>query len=76
MSTIKNDIGEIAGYIWHHLDKSGEASVATVKTDIIKQYKVEETFFFLAIGWLLRENNIQINGGENEKFDDKKIKLF
>lgn len=49
-------IGEAAGTIWNYLDKNGPTSVTkiTTETDISKN-EVQR-----AIGWLLKEDKLQI----------------
>ncbi|HOT76420.1 MAG TPA: winged helix-turn-helix domain-containing protein [Candidatus Wallbacteria bacterium] len=71
---IKTEIGDIAGYIWKYLDKEGETEYSALKKAIKEKHDVEEQFFVMAIGWLLRENNIQvINDGK--KIDTSKVKI-
>jgi len=71
---IKTDIGEIAGYIWHHLDKAGETRVSVVREEIKKKYSIDDLRFTLALGWLMRENNIRVTV-DTENFEASKIKL-
>lgn len=71
---IKTDIGEIAGYIWHYLDKAGETAVSVVREEIKKKYSIGDLHFTLALGWLMRENNIRITH-DKDNFENSKIKL-
>ncbi len=71
---IKTEIGDIAGYIWKYLDKEGETSYSALKKEIMQKHSVEEPLFIMAIGWLLRENNIAVVN-DNDKFDNSKIKI-
>ena len=52
-----NNIGETAGQVYQVLEKNGELTLARLKT------VTEATDFQLsaAIGWLARENKVQIN---------------
>lgn len=71
---IKTEIGDIAGYIWKYLDKEGETGYCELKKAIIEKHAVEEHFFIMAIGWLLRENNILIVN-DNKKFENSRVKI-
>jgi predicted transcriptional regulator len=49
-------IGEAAGKIWNYLDKNGPTSVTKIATEIdINKSEVQR-----AIGWLLKEDKLQI----------------
>lgn len=49
-------IGDAAGKVWHYLDKNGEASVSKVTTETgLGKNEVQR-----AIGWLLKEDKLQI----------------
>ena len=52
-----NNIGETAGKIFQALEKNGETTVAKLKTAT----KANDFILSAAIGWLARENKIQIN---------------
>jgi len=49
-----HEIGETAGDIWRTLDEEGPLRLSTLK----KQMKVSDALFFMAIGWLARENKV------------------
>jgi hypothetical protein len=49
-------IGETAGAVWHMLSDGGPTTLAS----LIEAAGVPESLFFLAIGWLARENKITI----------------
>lgn len=49
-------IGKIAGEIWHYLDEHGEVSVAEIKFSL----GYSNSLIFLALGWLARENKINL----------------
>lgn len=71
---IKTEIGDIAGYIWKFLDKEGETEYSALKKAIMQKHEIDETFFIMATGWLLRENNIIITSDNNE-FANSKVKI-
>ena len=50
----KNDIGINAGVIWHLLSEKGELSIR----EIGELTNFQETFIYLALGWLSREDKI------------------
>jgi hypothetical protein len=49
-------IGETAGALWHMLSDGGPTTVAS----LIEAAGVPESLFFIAVGWLARENKITI----------------
>jgi hypothetical protein len=49
-------IGETAGVLWHILFEQGPATFAP----LIEAMGVPESLFFMAVGWLARENKITI----------------
>jgi hypothetical protein len=51
---IKSKIGIHAGLIWQQLDRNGERELPALKEEL--KLDVEE--FYLALGWLARENKI------------------
>jgi hypothetical protein len=59
-TNLDNKIGNDAGKIWHLLNKKGEIEV----TSIFNLLNIEENDAYSAIGWLARENKIQLNIGE------------
>jgi len=48
-------IGEMAGALWQLLAEEGPASFAT----LIQEVGVPESLFYMAVGWLARENKIE-----------------
>jgi hypothetical protein len=53
-------IGETAGKIWKFLEENGEASL----TQIRKGVKADQNLILQAIGWLAREDKVQIEKKE------------
>jgi hypothetical protein len=51
---LKSITGTNAGMIWHHLDKNGECAV----NKLAKQLGMNNQQFFMALGWLTRENKV------------------
>ncbi len=51
-----NAIGETAGKVWKFLDQKGEATLNQMK----KGVKAEPNLILQAIGWLAREDKLQI----------------
>jgi hypothetical protein len=49
-------IGETAGVVWHVLSEQGPTTFGIV----IEAIGVPESLFFMAVGWLARENKITI----------------
>ena len=54
--TIDQDIGQMAGAIWHALNPHGELSLAQLK----KLVEAKSPIFDWAIGWLAREGKVVI----------------
>ena len=50
------EIGETAGHIWHTLDEEGPLRVTALK----KQIKASEAVLHMALGWLAREDKIEM----------------
>jgi hypothetical protein len=50
------EIGIVAGAIWHALDANGEMMLAKLK----KEVKAEGPIFDWAVGWLAREDKIEM----------------
>lgn len=50
------DIGQAAGVIWHHLDRSGERTLAALRDET----KLGQPLLLLALGWLAREGKIEL----------------
>ncbi len=53
---IKNEIGETAGRVWQVLSSDGPQTVAQLK----KKLKEAGDLVDFALGWLAREDNIEI----------------
>ena len=53
---MSEEIGTMAGVIWHTLETNGEMTVAKLK----KELKAPSPVFDWAIGWLAREDKIAI----------------
>jgi hypothetical protein len=54
---MNEEIGKVAGAIWHALDASGEMTIARLK----KEVEAEAPYFDWALGWLAREDKIEIS---------------
>jgi hypothetical protein len=54
---ITHEIGEAAGAIWRTLDSQGELTLAKLK----KEVKVKDPVFHWALGWLAREEQVEIS---------------
>jgi hypothetical protein len=55
-NTIEEDIGQMAGAIWHALNTHGELSLAQLKKLVEAKGPIVEW----AIGWLVREGKIVV----------------
>ena len=53
---VSEQIGTMAGAIWHALEVNGEMSLAKLKKDL----KAGTPLFDWAIGWLAREDKIML----------------
>ena len=51
-------IGETAGRVWHFLDKNPQSTFEQA----YKSLSVEPTLFYMAVGWLAREDKIFFDG--------------
>ena len=51
-----NQVGEAAGNIWHTLDEEGPLSITALK----KQIEAPDAVFYMALGWLAREDKLNI----------------
>ncbi len=51
-----HEIGEAAGNIWHTLDEEGPLRLAALK----KQIDASDPVLYMALGWLAREDKVQI----------------
>ena len=52
-----DNIGHIAGAIWHYLDENNEATV----TKITREIGETERSVLMGIGWLAREGKLHFN---------------
>jgi hypothetical protein len=50
-------VGETAGLIWQALDSQGPLKLTTLK----KQLKATDTLLHMALGWLAREDKIEMS---------------
>jgi hypothetical protein len=57
-------VGEYAGAIWHALEGKNALSQKEIK----KATKLKDKEFFLGLGWLLREDKINVTEGEDEDY--------
>ena len=55
-------IGETAGVVWHVLADQGPTTFAP----LIETIGVPESLFFMAVGWLARENKITIESHDGD----------
>ncbi len=53
---MKDRIGYVAGQIWHLLNEQGELTPIKIKA----QLGLSNTMLYLALGWLSRENKVNI----------------
>ncbi len=51
-----NDIGLAAGEVWRYLDANGPSAADTMK----RKLKMGSDLFYAAVGWLAREDKLQI----------------
>jgi winged helix-turn-helix protein DUF2582 len=51
---MSEEIGNMAGVIWHALEANGEVTLANLK----KELKASSPLFDWAVGWLAREDKI------------------
>jgi len=54
-----NEIGETAGAVWETLSNEGPLSFATLMDEV----NAPQSLFFMAIGWLAREDKLAIEPG-------------
>jgi hypothetical protein len=57
---MSEEIGTMAGVIWHTLEARGEMTLSTLK----KELKATSPLFHWAIGWLAREDQIRLTAGK------------
>lgn len=63
--TIMNEmVGEFAGLIWRALEGKNALSQKEIK----KATKLKDKEFYLGLGWLLREDKINVTEGEEENY--------
>lgn len=55
-TTCVEQIGEIAGAIWRHLDANGPQKITT----LVKEIEAPRDVVMQALGWLAREDKIAI----------------
>lgn len=56
-------IGEAAGRVWHFLDKNPKSTFE----HIYKSLSVEPALFYMALGWLSREDKLSFEGEGRRK---------
>lgn len=65
---MQHQIGVTAGQVWQYLNKNGY-TLATKKfittTKLKTALGISDRLLHLALGWLSRENKIEIEAGEN-----------
>lgn len=54
---LANEIGEAAGIVWRTLEVDGELTLAKLK----KECKLADPVFSWALGWLAREDKVEIS---------------
>ena len=64
ISSSAEQIGETAGLVWHTLDKKGRLSLV----QLVRQVKAPRDCVMQAIGWLAREEKIDIEDTGRNKF--------
>ena len=57
-------VGEYAGLIWRALEGKNALSQKEIK----KATKLKDNEFYLGLGWLLREDKINVTEGEEENY--------
>ena len=57
-------VGEFAGLIWRALEGKNALSQKEIK----KATKLKDKEFYLGLGWLLREDKINVTEGEEENY--------
>jgi hypothetical protein len=61
---MKEMVGEFAGLIWRALEGKNALSQKEIK----KAAKLKDKEFYLGLGWLLREDKINVTEGEEENY--------
>lgn len=54
--SIVDDVGELAGRVWHFLDEHGRCSLTAVENGI----EAPRALVVMAIGWLAREGKVEL----------------
>ena len=54
---IANDVGEVAGKVWHFLDERGRSSLTAVAHGV-DAFRV---MVFMVVGWLAREGKVDLS---------------
>lgn len=62
--TMNEKVGEFAGMIWRALEGKNALSMKEIK----KAAKLKNDEFYLGMGWLLREDKINVTEDEEEIF--------
>lgn len=58
-------IGNNAGKVWNTLNTTDDLDISTIAE--ISQIKIDDTYY--ALGWLARENKIQVSTGKEKKYN-------
>jgi len=58
---MSNNIGEMAGHVWSHLNNNGEMSITKLKSAL----KADVLTLNAALGWLEREDKVDIGKVKN-----------
>lgn len=61
---MEEQVGITAGKIWHYLRQRGRTDVIMIKFEL----NINNSLLFLALGWLARENKIEILQENNTFF--------
>lgn len=61
---LTQNVGEYAGMIWRALDGNNALSQKEIK----KIAKMKDKEFYLGLGWLLREDKLNVTEGEDEVY--------
>ena len=59
---LKEIAGENAGLSWNTLNENGEMQLKQLK----KKTKLKDKELFLSLGWLLKEDKVEISGDETD----------
>ncbi len=61
---LKEKAGEVAGLIWQALD----GTEGLTQKEIKKATKIVDKYFYLGLGWLLREDKVEVSEKKEELF--------